>query len=139
MLCRCSGKMNLFFFIYDFSDYLTLQVIILYCCCSVTQLCLTLSYSMDCSMLGFPVLPYLPEFVQIHVRWVDDAVQQSHLLLPPSPAFNLSHHQGLFQWVDSSHWVAKVLYLTKSPALYSKFLLLAYFMYSTLYLLIPYS
>ena len=25
---------------------------------------------MDCSMPSFPVLPYLPEFAQIHVHWV---------------------------------------------------------------------
>ena len=36
--------------------------------------------------------------------------QPSHLLSSPSPsAFNLSQHQGLFQWVNSSHQVAKVL------------------------------
>ena len=46
---------------------------------------------MDCSMPGFPVLHYLPAFVQTHVHWVSDAIQPSHLLSPPSPpAFNLS-------------------------------------------------
>ena len=51
---------------------------------------------MDCSMPGSPVLHYLPEFAQIHVRWVGDAIQPSHPLLPPSPfAFNLSQHQSL--------------------------------------------
>ena len=45
---------------------------------------------MDCSMPGFPVLHYLPEFVQTHIHWVSDATQPSHLLLPSSlPAFNL--------------------------------------------------
>ena len=63
---------------------------------------------MDCSTPGFPVLHYLLEFAQTHVRWVDDAIQPSHPLLPPSPpAFNLSQHQGLFQWVGSLHQVAK--------------------------------
>ena len=39
-----------------------------------------------------------------------DATQPSHPLLSPAPpAFNLSQHQGLFQWVGSSHQVAKVL------------------------------
>ena len=38
-----------------------------------------------------------------------DAIQPSHPLLFPSPAFNLSQHQGLFKWVSSSHEVAKVL------------------------------
>ena len=49
-------------------------------------------------MPGFPVLHYFPEFAQTHVHCVGDAVQQSHLLLSPSPpAFNLSNHQALFQ------------------------------------------
>ena len=83
-----------------------------YCCCSVAQLCLTLWDPMDCSPPGFPVLHCLLEFAQIHVHWIGDAIQPSHLVLPPSPpAFNLSPHQGLFQWVSSSHQVAKVLEL----------------------------
>ena len=54
----------------------------------------------------------VPEFAQIHVHWVGDAIQPSHPLLSPSPfAFNLSQHQGLFCWVGSSHQVAKVLEL----------------------------
>ena len=65
---------------------------------------------MDCTTGGFAVLLYLLEFAQTHVCHVDDAIQPSHLLLPPSlPALNLSQHQGLFQWVRSSHQVAKVL------------------------------
>ena len=65
---------------------------------------------MDCSTPGFPVLHCLPELAQIHVHWVGDAIQLSHPLLPPSPpALNVSQHQGLFQWVSSSHQVAKVL------------------------------
>ena len=67
---------------------------------------------MDGSMPGFPVLHYLPEFVQTHDCWVDDAIQPSHPLLSPSPpALSLSQHQSLFQWVSSSHQVAKVLEL----------------------------
>ena len=66
---------------------------------------------MDCSMPGFLALPYLPEFTQTHVHWVSDAIQPSHPLLPPSPALNLSQHQGLFQWVSSSHQVVQVLEL----------------------------
>ena len=77
-----------------------------------TQLCPTLGDPMDCSMPGFPVLHYLPELAQTHVHWVDDAIKPSHPLSSPSPpAFNLSQHQGLFQWVNSSHEVAKVLEL----------------------------
>ena len=80
--------------------------------CSVTQSLLTLFNPMDCSTPGFLVLHYLPEFAQIHVHWVGDAIQPSHPLSPLSlPAFNLSQHQGLFQWVGCSHQVAKVLEL----------------------------
>ena len=51
-----------------------------------------------------------PDLVQTHVRWVGDAIQPSHPLSSSSPpAFNLSQHQGLFNWVSSSHQVAKVL------------------------------
>ena len=64
---------------------------------------------MNCSSPAFPVVHYLPEFAQTHVHWVDDAIQLSHPLSPPSPALNLSQYQGLFQWVGSSHQVAKVL------------------------------
>ena len=81
------------------------------CCCSVAKLCLTLSDPMDYSTPGFPVLHYLPEFAETHVHWVSDAIQPSHPLSSPSPAFNLSQHQGLFQWVSSSPQVAKVLEL----------------------------
>ena len=71
---------------------------------------LTLCDPMDCSMPGFPVHHQLPEFTQTHVHWVGDAIQPSHPLSSPfPPAFNLSQHQGLFQWVSSSHLVAKVL------------------------------
>ena len=65
---------------------------------------------MDCSMPGFPDLHYLPEFAQTHVHWVGDAIQPSHPLSPPfPPVFNLSQHQGLFQWVGSLNQVAKGL------------------------------
>ena len=66
----------------------------------------------DCSMPGFPVLYYVTESTQAHVHWVGDAIQTSHpLLSSSSPTFNLSQHQGLFQWVTSFHQVAKVLEL----------------------------
>ena len=76
---------------------------------SVAQPCLTLGNPMDCSTPGLPVHHQIPESTQIHVCWVGDAIQPSHLLLNPSPAFNLSEHQGLFKWVSSSNQVAKVL------------------------------
>ena len=50
----------------------------------------------DYSMQGFPVHHQLPELTQTHVRWVSDAIQPSHPLASPSPAFNLSQHQGQF-------------------------------------------
>ena len=67
-----------------------------------------LSNPMDCSKPGLPVLHHLLELAQTH--WVGDAIQLSHPLssLFP-PAFNLSQHQGLFKWINSSHEVAKVL------------------------------
>ena len=64
---------------------------------------------MNCSMPGFHVLHYLLEFAQTHGHWVSDAIQPYHPLSSPSPAFNLSHHQDLSQWVSSLHQVAKVL------------------------------
>ena len=67
---------------------------------------------MDCSMPGIHDLHYLLEFAQTHVHCVHDAIQPSHpLLTPSSPAFNLSQHQGLFQWISSSNQVAKGLKL----------------------------
>ena len=70
--------------------------------CSAGKSYPTLCDSMDYSMSGFPVLHCLPEFVQTHVHWFDDAIQPSHPL-SPSPALNLSQHQGLFQWGCSLH------------------------------------
>ena len=62
---------------------------------------------------GLPVHHQLPEFTQTHVHRVSDAIQPSQPLSSPSPpAPNPSQHQSLFQWVNSSHEVAKVL---KSP------------------------
>ena len=65
---------------------------------------------MNRSTPGLPVHHQLPEFTQTHVHWVGDAIQPSHPLSSPSPpAPNPSQHQSLFQWVNSSHEVAKVL------------------------------
>ena len=60
-------------------------------------------------MPGFPVLHQLLDLAQTHVHRVGDAIQPSHPLSSPSPAFNLSLHQGLFQWASSLNQVAKVL------------------------------
>ena len=60
---------------------------------SIAQLCPTFCDSMDCSMPGFPVHHQLPEFTQIHVHWVSDAIQPSDPLSSPSPpTCSLSHH-----------------------------------------------
>ena len=77
---------------------------------SVAQSCPTLCDPMNCSMPGLPVHLQRPEFTQIHVHRVSDAIQPSHPLSSPSPpAPNPSQHQSLFQWVNSLHEVAKVL------------------------------
>ena len=78
---------------------------------AVAKSCLTLFDPMNCRMLGFLILHYLPQFAQTHVHWVGDAIQPPHPPLTLSSAPSLSKHQGLFQWVGSSHQVAKVLEL----------------------------
>ena len=64
---------------------------------SVAQSCPTLCDPMSCSTPGLPVHHQLPEFTQTHVHRVGDAIQPSHLLSSPSPALNLSQHQGIFK------------------------------------------
>ena len=77
------------------------------CCCSVAHSCPTLCDPMDCSMPDFLVFHYLPEFAQTH-----ENIQPFHPLSSPSPpAFNISQHQFVFQWVGSSHQEAKILEL----------------------------
>ena len=79
---------------------------------SVTQSCPSLCNHMNHSTPGLPVHHQLPEFTQTHVHRVRDAIQPSHPGSSPSPsAPNLSQHQSLFQWVNSSLEVAKVLEL----------------------------
>ena len=77
---------------------------------SVAELCPTLCNPMNGSTPGLAVHHHLLEFTQTHVHWVSDAIQPSHPLLSPfPPAPNPSQHQSLFQWVNSSHKVPKVL------------------------------
>ena len=106
--------------IHAYQDYYTKQLKSLMWICwlnavqyqfsSVAQLCLTLCDPMNRSKPGFPVHHQLLEFTQTHVHRVSDAIQPSHPLSSPSPpAPNPSQHQSLFQWVNSSHEVAKVL------------------------------
>ena len=75
---------------------------------SLTDTCSILCDPMDCSMPGFPVHHQLLEPTQTLFHWVSNAIQSSHPLSSPSPStFNHSQHQGLSQWVSSSHQVAK--------------------------------
>ena len=77
---------------------------------SVAQSCPTLCDPMNCNTPGLPVHHHVLEFTQTHVHRVCDAIQPSHPRSSPSPpAPNPSQHQSLFQWVNSSHEVAKVL------------------------------
>ena len=79
---------------------------------SVTRSCLTLWDPLDCSTPGFPVRDQLLELAETQVRQVGDTIKPFHSLYSPSPlAFNLFQHQSLFQWVSSSHQVAKLLEL----------------------------
>ena len=76
----------------------TLESLLQHQLSSVTQSCLTLGDSMNCSTPGLPVHHQLLELAQTHVHRVGDAIQPSHPLSSPSlPALNLSQHQGLFQ------------------------------------------
>ena len=71
----------------------------------------------DHSTPGFPALHHLLQLAQTHVHWVIDAIQQFHPLSSPSPpAFHLSQHQGLFQWVSYSYLVAKYWSFSISPS-----------------------
>ena len=99
-----------------FSDLLLLLNSILpYACHCMSvviqsESCPTLCNSMDCSTPGFPVPHHLLEIAQVHVHWICDAIQPFYSLLPSTPpAFNLSEHQGLFEWVGCWHKVTKAL------------------------------
>ena len=86
------------------------------CCCCCPSLSRVWLFATPWTAASFPVLPYLPEFAQIHVQWLSDAIQPSHPLSSPSPlALNLSQEQGLSQWVGSLHQVVKVLELLLWP------------------------
>jgi len=76
---------------------------------SVAQLCPTLCDPMNSSTPGLLVHHQLLEFTQTHVHCFGDAIQPPHPLSSPSPAFNISQHQGLFKWISSLHQVAKIL------------------------------
>ena len=90
---------------------------------SVAKLWLTLCEPMDCSIPGFAVLHYLPEFTQMHVYWVSDVIQPSHPLLPflflssVFPSFRVfsnvcSSHQLMVQLQHQSfQWTFRVDFL----------------------------
>ena len=104
--CRCSSRS------------LTLA------CCSLTKSCPTLCNPTDCSTPDFPVLHCLPEFAGRQMspskcplsQWCLPTISPS--VGPFPPALNLSRHQGLPQWVGSSHLVAKVLALQLNSCYY---------------------
>ena len=78
---------------------------------SVAQSCLTLCDPWTAArQTSLSITNSWSLLILMSIESVMPAIQPSHPLLSPSPpAFNLSQHQGLFQWVSSSHWVAKVL------------------------------
>ena len=85
--------------------------IILYEFSSDAQSCPTSCDPMDCSTSPSSRLP-TPRSCSNSCPSTHDAIKPSHPLLSPAPpAFSLSQHQGLFQWISSSHQVAKVLAL----------------------------
>ena len=103
-VCNHFERLNPYFFYWFFHSVITGQV------SSVAQSCPTLCDPMNRSTPALPVHHQLPEFTQTHVHRVGDAIQPSHpLSSPSSPAPTPSQHQSLFQWVNSSHEVAKVL------------------------------
>ena len=82
------------------------------CRFSLPQLCPSFCDPHGLQHIRFPVLHHLLGLAQTHVHWVDDAIQPSHPVLPPSPpALSLPQHQGLFQCTGFLHQVAKVLVL----------------------------
>ena len=93
---------------FDWTSFSHVAVLVMVAVQSLIHVRLCVTPWAACSTPDFPVLHHLPELAQTHVRWVGDAVQPSHPLSSPSPpAFSLSQHQGLFQWVSSSHQVAR--------------------------------
>ena len=76
---------------------------------SVAQSCPTLCDPMNHKHAKPPCPSPTPRVHPNSWHWVSDDIQPSHPLSSPSPAFNLSQDWGLFQWVSSSHQVAKVL------------------------------
>ena len=104
----CSLKFKVFL-----QFFLPLECFQLSCCWVTKSSCPTAWDPMDCSTPGFPVLHYLPEFVQTHVHWVDDAIQPSHplsslcpLLLLPSifPSIRVFAHESVLRIRWPKYW-----------------------------------
>ena len=106
------SRQNLTFF--PGGSYTSTSFFPLCCCYSVTKSCLTLSDSMNCSTLGFPVL-YLPAFALTYACWVNDAIQLPHPLLPTSPSIRVFSNeftlevQGTLNSLLQHNWRASVL------------------------------
>ena len=85
------------------------------CCCRSVSVMSDSLWPHELQHAGLPCYSLSPRYAQTHVHWLSDAIQPSHCLslLSPPPAFNLSQHQGLFQWAGSSHQVTKVLELQR--------------------------
>ena len=100
------------FLLFGFRNFIDVCLVSFLSCFSSVQ---SLSHVRLCDPMnrstpGLPVHHKLPKSTQTYVHSVSDAIQPSHPLSSPSPpAPNPSQHQGLFQWVNSSHEVAKVL------------------------------
>ena len=95
---------------------------------SVQSLIPALYNLMDCSMPVLLVRLQLLELAQTHVHRVGDSIQPSHPLSSPSPpAFNLPQHQGLFQWVSSSHQMAKDWRFSFSLSPFNEYWILIFF------------
>ena len=110
LLTKILNKNSIFFFFQKKSAFFFGSSVQSVQFSSVTQSCPTPCYPMNHSTTGLPVHHQLAEFTQTHVYQDSDAIQPSHPLLSPyPPAPNLSQHQSLFQWVNSSHEVAKGL------------------------------
>ena len=84
-----------YFCLFGVREFLSIKILQLKCCCSVTKSCPVLHDPVYCSMPDFRVPHHLLEFVQVHVHGICDAIQTSHPLLPSSPStFNLSQLEG---------------------------------------------
>ena len=85
------------------------QLLVHTCCCSISQLCLTLCDPINCSTPDS--LSITISLSLLRLMSIESVMSSNHLILccPLSPpALNLSQHQDLFQWVGSSHQMAKV-------------------------------